>query len=152
MSIDKDQLHDLVHRTLHGIVKHSSPAVALLMGTCAQESRLGEYIRQLGGGPARGIMQMEPATEKDIWENYLAFNPIYQSYIEEETGVHGPDPHALESNLAYSIAMARTHYLRCPGPIPHTIEGQAAYWKLHYNTPLGKGTEEEYMMNYVKYT
>jgi hypothetical protein len=48
--------------------------------------------------------------------------------------------------------MARTHYLRCPGPIPHTIEGQAAYWKLHYNTPLGKGTEEEYMMNYVKFT
>ena len=151
MSIDREQIHDLVHRTLHGIVKHSPPAVALLMGTCAQESHLGTYLRQMGGGPARGIMQMEINTEKDIWENYLKFNPVYRQYLIAETGVTGPDPHAMESNLAYSIAMARTHYLRKPGAIPHTIEGQAAYWKEHYNTIYGAGTEEEYMVNYVRY-
>ena len=150
MSIDKDQLLDLVHRTLHGIVKHSPEAVALLMGTCAQESHLGTYIRQIEG-PARGIMQMEPATEKDIWENYLEFNPVSASYLTSETGVDCPDPEALESNLAYSIAMARMHYLRVPGAIPVTIEGQAAYWKQFYNTIYGAGTEEEYLENYVRY-
>ena len=150
MSIDYDQLKDLVHRTLHGIVKHSPEAVALLMGTCAQESHLGTYLRQLEG-PARGIMQMEPATEKDIWENYLAYNTVYRSYLKTETGVLLSDPSALESNLSYAIAMARTHYLRAPGAIPTTIEGQAAYWKEHYNTIYGAGTEEEYMQNYVRY-
>jgi hypothetical protein len=150
MSINYDQLKDLVHRTLHGIVKYSPEAVSLLMGTCAQESHLGTYIRQIEG-PARGIMQMEPATEQDIWDNYLKFNPVYRGYLKTEAGVFGPDPKVLESNLVYAIAMARTHYLRCPGPIPVTIEGQAAYWKKYYNTVYGAGTEEEYLTNYVRY-
>jgi hypothetical protein len=96
-------------------------------------------------------MQMEPATEKDIWDHYLQYNTVYRSYVKTETGVICPDAHALESNLSYSIVMARTHYLRQPGAIPVTIEGQAAYWKQYYNTPLGVGTEEEYMQNYVRF-
>lgn len=39
----------------------SQPAEDLVMGTAAQESRL-TYLRQLGGGPALGLWQMEPAT------------------------------------------------------------------------------------------
>lgn len=47
----------------------SSSAVNLLLGTAAQESAFGTYLRQIGGGPARGVFQMAPATAKDIWEN-----------------------------------------------------------------------------------
>ena len=42
-------------------------------------------------------------------------------------------------------AICRIHYWRKPGAIPAEIEGQAAYWKRHYNTPLGRGTVEKYL-------
>lgn len=45
---------------------------------------------------------------------------------------------------------ARLHLLRCPGPIPDSLEGQAAYWKKHYNTILGKGTEEGYISAFLR--
>jgi hypothetical protein len=30
-------------------------------------------------------------------------------------------------------------------PVPVTLKGRAAYWKKHYNTKLGAGTEAEYI-------
>lgn len=58
--MDKRQLRNLIRRVLIGIGGYSEEAENLLMGTAAQESALGEYIRQLGNGPALGIFQMEP--------------------------------------------------------------------------------------------
>jgi hypothetical protein len=40
-------------------------AIQLLMGTAAQESHLGTYLKQING-PALGVFQMEPNTEIDI--------------------------------------------------------------------------------------
>ena len=65
MTINKHQLRDLISDTLHEIDAHSDAAVNLLMGTCAQESHLGTYIRQISGS-ALGIMQVEPATYQDV--------------------------------------------------------------------------------------
>src|SRR5260221_162978 len=46
--------------------------VELLLGTALQESGL-TYRVQLGGGPARGLFQMEPNTHDDIWDNFLKY-------------------------------------------------------------------------------
>ena len=54
-------------------------------------------------------------------------------------------------DLAYQILSCRYHYLRCPGKIPNSLEGQARYWKQFYNTRKGKGTIQEYIKNYNKY-
>ena len=53
-------------------------------------------------------------------------------------------------NLRYATAMARIHYLRVKESLPNTndVAGLAKYWKLYYNTPLGRGTEEEFIKNY----
>ena len=149
--IDAKQLRSLIRRTLQAASIYSLAAEELLMGTSAQESHLGTYIAQIKG-PAKGIFQMEPATEADIWGNYLRYQPQISYEVSAISRVNGPDPFALESNLAYQILMARIHYRRVKAPLPKAgdLQGQAAYWKRYYNSELGKGTVEEYMRNYGK--
>ena len=127
-------------------------ALSLLLGTCAQESAF-THFRQIGGGPARGLFQCEPATETDIWLNYLAYNPELADFFAVRCGVTGPNTSALEHNIIYQIILARTHYLRCdPDPMPEAddIEEGARRWKQYYNTPLGHGTEEQYLDSYAR--
>ncbi len=153
MGIDPKQLRDMITRTLLNLNLHSEAAVNLLMGTAAQESHLGSYFRQLNQGPARGIFQMEPATEKDIWENFLEYRPVYAGSVFVVASAGSADVNALEFNLAYQIAMARIHYLRVPEKLPDAedIEGMARYWKKYYNTFKGAGTEEEFIENYKRF-
>ena len=74
--IDKAQLTDyIIKPTLLQIGLFNHTAVNLLLGTCAQESRMGTYVHQLGNGPALGIYQIEPATHNDIWANFLKYKP-----------------------------------------------------------------------------
>ena len=155
---DKHQFRDLVEQVLREIDLHSVAAVQLLLGTAAQESRFGTYLHQLGG-PARGVFQMEPKTHADIWTNYLWSKPPLKHKIERFIPFHcvgGPPQELepeLERNLAYAVAMARVHYLRVPEPLPMAgyITGLGAYWKKYYNTPLGKGTVQEFIDNYRRY-
>jgi len=146
--IDRDQLGDLIRRVLAGLRLDSEAAVRLLLGTAAQESGLGKYLRQLGGGPALGIFQMEPATERDIWVNYLSYRSHIAQLIYTVTGRKGPGPW-LEWDLAYQIAMCRILFLRVPEPLPNVddLEGMARYYKKFYNTMKGKGAESEFIKN-----
>jgi len=55
----------------------------------------------------------------------------------------------LIGNLNYATAMCRIKYWMVPGPqIPATIEGQAEYWKAHWNTHMGAGTTPKYILDY----
>lgn len=47
----------------------------LLILTAKHESKGGQYLEQIGGGPARGAFQVEPATAKDILETSGLFGP-----------------------------------------------------------------------------
>ena len=47
----------------------------------------------------------------------------------------------------YSGLAARLLISNVPDPIPCDIAGQAAYWKLHYNTIAGAGTEEKFIQD-----
>ena len=122
-------------------------AVQLLIGTAAVESRMGYYRRQMGNGPARGIFQMEPNTERDIWINWIRYKPGMAQRIKDVTGISGPDPIALEKNLSYQTVMSRLHYRRVWEILPeyNDIPAQAKYWKRYYNTHLGAGTPEKYI-------
>lgn len=149
--LNKSQLRNLVEKTLIAIDLHSKDAVNLVLGTIAQESGGGEYLRQLYNGPAVGICQMEPATFDDHVENYLKYKPQLKEKIKKFTGINKFKVTYLEWNLAFSIAMCRVHYRRRPEPLPTTLQGYASYWKNYYNTYLGKGTEREFIYNYKKY-
>lgn len=164
--IDVEQFRLLVVRpVLLELGLHTTDAEELLLGTAAQESRL-TYLQQLGNGPALGVYQMEPATHKDIWENYLSYKPelaadvvefASRRSIEHAERINQIDfrVHARElvSNLAYATAMCRIHYLRQPGELPagDDVPAMAHYWKRYYNTPAGRGTVDEFIDHYHQY-
>lgn len=130
-----------------GALFNSRAAISLLLGTAAVESDMGTYIRQVGGGPALGIFQMEPATHDDIWVNYIDHRSSLHTLMLAElpTCTSISRHELLEHNLRYAILMARLHYFRLVVPIPESVEEQAEYWKKHYNTPLGKGSASKYI-------
>lgn len=162
--IDPGQLRQLVVRpVLEHLEMHSAAAEELLLGTAAQESRL-RYLHQLGAGPALGIYQVEPATHRDLYENYLRYHDELRKELRRLAGSWGrriefaademwiamPDHKTMIGNLFYATAVARLIYRRRPEPLPAAgdLAGLAAYWKQHYNTPQGAGTVEEFERNY----
>jgi hypothetical protein len=147
--MDKNQLRELVEETLHEIDLYSLDAVNLILGTIAQESNFGHYIRQLNGGPALGICQMESDTFEDIFNNYLKYKMDLKTKIYS-VAVKGT-AEEMVWNMKFAIAMCRVHYLRVPKEIPTSLEEQAAYYKQYYNTIYGAATIEEYIRNYTKF-
>jgi len=137
--LDKKQFEDLIKRILIEYDLYNKSAVNLLLGTAAQESKFGTYIRQING-PALGIFQMEKPTFDWLKNIYGSKYPIGE--FDE-----------LEYNLKQAILLARLRYRIVPKPLPDAddIEGLAKYWKEYYNTPLGKGKIEQFINNYKKY-
>jgi hypothetical protein len=149
--MDATQLRELIVRpSLEEVGLHSDAAEDLVMGTAAQESHL-MYVKQLGGGPALSLFQIEPATYKDYWDNYLTHRVDLIADIQKSCGFQGvPEPSRLIWDLKFASIMCRVHYRRISSPLPEhgDIAGYAAYWKKYYNTVHGAGTEEEFVENY----
>jgi hypothetical protein len=146
----------IIKPALQAIDLYSEAAAELLLGTAIQESRL-TYLKQIGGGPALGVFQMEPATHDDIWDNFLEFRPKLASkaadFLTDHTIGGRSDAESMIWNLYYAAAMCRVHYYRVSEALPEAgdISRQAEYWKAHYNTIKGAGTEQEYIENWHKY-
>ncbi len=156
MSLDLSQFKQYIIVPALTVIELDTPqAIELVLGTCIQESRL-QYLKQLGNGPALGVIQMEPMTHDDIWSNFLAYREHLSgkvlSLAAPNSGSH-PTASELIGNLWYACAMCRVHYYRVSASLPAQgdYEGQAAYWKEHYNTFEGSGTEEEYLENWESY-
>ena len=123
------------------IIPVTEAAVELLMMTAAHESVLGTYVQQIGG-PAQGIYQMEPTTERDIMANYLKYRiDIWQKIDTDQS---------LITNLTYATQMARVHYFRDKEALPdiEDFEGLARYAKRIWNTKEGKAAEIDYLVAY----
>lgn len=160
--INKNQFRDLVVKPalefLDPEIPYSEHAVELLMMTAAHESKLGTYLKQVGG-PALGVFQMEPATENDIWENFLEYKHDLSNRVEALTCDLMETPSSeLITNLMYATAMARVHYFRDSEPLPSgslsdkkTILELAEYAKRVYNTEAGKATAQKYYDDYMRY-
>lgn len=131
----------------------SDSARVLLIGTCDIESKRGTFVKQVGGGPALGIYQMEPATHDDIWKNFLVYKLDLSkkldaiSYTRSDKGPH-PEASEMITNLAYATAMCRVHYARVKEALPaaNDAAGMAAYHKKYYNTIKGKTNPNESIM------
>ena len=144
-------LRALIQKTLTPLNLYSLNAEELLLATCANESDFGVYRTQGNGGCAKGIFQMEGATHDDIWHNFLAYHSGLSSQLHLLSARCNTDD--MINNDPYAIAMCRVHYLRGRGNLPDStdLEGIWAYYKLHYNTPLGAATHDEFMAKYNKY-
>lgn len=156
MGINPNQLKVFIEDVIKfyfGEAQARPNAIKLLMMVAAHESLGGHYLQQVRG-PARGIFQMEPATEWDLYQNYARFRTrmrdIYQAVTGESKGAQ--ELHQ-RGNLIRQIVLARMHFLRFPAPIPPTHDDQALseYAKKYWNTNAGKATPEQYRVDYYKY-
>jgi hypothetical protein len=150
MSMNPQQFRDHVIRaTLQPMGLWSIEAEELLIGTAAHESQLGRYIVQVGG-PALGVFQMEPATYWDIYRTFLAFDRKLLSRIDGIVPMTGRTAEHMITDLRYACVMARLKYYRVAEALPAAsdLNGQARYWKQHYNTPKGRGTVWQYVAHY----
>ncbi len=162
--INPNQLRtEIIRPTLKAMSMWSPAAENLLMGTAMQESVCGTYLVQIGG-PALGLFQIEPSTARDIVFRYLDLRPDLGDRFE--LGFQIVNSHEINwnnvsldkvalkliSDLRFGTAVARMRYWMVPQPLPDAddVAGLAAYWKQHYNTPLGRSTEEEFIRNYKK--
>ncbi len=158
MSFDKLQFKMMVLDALELMEEEipvSDAALNLVVGTAAQESHYGKYLRQLDDGPALGVFQMEPATHDDIWDNFIQHRPALQAAVTEACQLYDEiKAGRMVYDLRYAAIMCRIHYYRVPAPLPawDDVEGLAHYWKDHYNTHLGAGTVSEFVENYERYT
>lgn len=160
MSFEPDQLRNLIDRVLRDFADraqmpmlYSKDAVELLMLTCAQETLLGTYIKQVKG-PALGIFQMEPGAYNDLYSRFIVYKSeklrnAYESFYADKSDWKSQ----MLGNIPYQIVLARMYYLRVPDALPdHTdVQAMAEYYKTHWNTYLGKATVEGAIKRYQRY-
>jgi hypothetical protein len=154
MGIDCQQLKDVViNPALTALGMNTPSAICLLLGTAAQESGMGNYIKQIGG-PAYGIFQMEIQSYERIWGNLIFPNVALRAKIRLLLGyTNKPPASRMASDLMLATIMTRLFYYMVKKPLPeeNDITGIAAYWKTYYNSKLGAGTEQEFIKNYERY-
>ena len=149
-------LEYIIRPTLKKLGHWSESAEQLLLATAAHESHCGEYVRQSNGGCALGIFQMEPATHKDIWNNYLVYKDELRGQVRElivSKRIWKPEDTELIWNLAYATAMCRVHYLRVSEPLPKPgdIEGMAEYWGKYYQTQNDPAKKRQFVANWNRF-
>jgi hypothetical protein len=183
MAIHRKQLREMVTDVLLYLdpeIPFSPEAMELILLTIATESHGGTYVRQTKG-PARGIIQMEPKSESDLW---VWIEKTQTKELKDKlTLLHGNiqifnrdgvvrEINPNKYNLAYQIAICRMYYRRVSEALPvvimdtwqdpssmekvvrptkDSIQRIAEYWKKYYNTAAGKGVPAEAVVNYVKY-
>jgi type VI secretion system secreted protein VgrG len=137
-------------------IPYSEEAVDLLMMTCAHESRGGTYLRQkgmTGTEGAFGVYQMEMATHRDIYENFLNHRDGLCDLVYSLQSESLQEEQDLITSIAYATAMARVHYWRVAEALPSKDDTRymsklGIYAKTHYNTHLGKATSSRYVTDY----
>ena len=133
--------YDIVEPGLVAIGLAGTAALNLVTGTALAESGAA-YVRQVGGGPALGLWQCEPASENDAWTNYLGFNTSLAALVKATLWPYNSieqRTQQLIGNLPYGAILCRLKYRRAAAPLPayNDAAGMAAYHKQIYNTAAG---------------
>ena len=133
----------LVREVLTVIKAHSPRAEMAILMIIAHESGGGKFRRQVGGGPARGLIQMEPPT----FDSVIDFGAQARNYLRR-AGYASPVKCAdLEFDDRLSVVMARARLAMDPAPLPATPAEMAKYLKKFWNGP-GKATPEKYLTDW----
>ncbi|MBL4761209.1 MAG: hypothetical protein JKY93_00750 [Gammaproteobacteria bacterium] len=166
-TIYEPHLRELVIQpALKALGLYSLAAENLLVGTAKHESGGGRYLAQING-PALGIYQIEPATHRDIFENFLAYRPDLAAHVIDLAAYVAVAMHPLINglvadhimqlldeqlitNLLYSTAIARLVYYRDSHALPAAddLPALAAYYKRVFNTVSGKASEQDFIHTY----
>jgi len=149
MGLDTNDLITLARPVLNCLspeIPYSLAGERLVIGTGLTESNLSQLF-QVGGGPAVGLWQMEPATHDWLW--VWLMNGTHDSLRRKVQALMAPLPsriNQLAGNLHYAIAMCRIRYYVSPEPLPcgDDWDGLASYWVRVYNAG-GAGTTARFL-------
>lgn len=141
---------------------YTESAVNLLLGTAAQESDGGYYLKQSPTGPGLGPYSMEGGdhgTHRSLWQHYLSrpskehLREIILGLVPESSVHHHPDgwvyvdDKELIGNLPYATAMARLKYWPAKKPLPdaNDIPALGEYWNTVFNANEKYGTVADFV-------
>ena len=146
-------LNDVIDPVLKQLDMWSPSACKLLCMTAAHESRGFKYKEQMNGGPAISYYQIEPATPKDLYKNYLRFRPDLKNSLNDFWPPSAGSGREALFNDRFATAAARLIYFRVPRVLPPIWDddGFATYWKTYWNTHLGAGTTERFLEDWGRY-
>jgi hypothetical protein len=142
----KKDVKGIIKQTL-GLIQLDSESARDMIYTTGMAETGYRCLKQKGGGPAVGFFQCEPATARDIWENYALYRPQYRDALYRLGFDESNMNYCILSNIGLQVAFCRLHYRRVPKKLPRAgdLAGQARYWKAFYNTVKGKGTEKHFI-------
>jgi hypothetical protein len=127
----------------------------ILYETATHESDLIRYRKQVGGGPAVSIYQIEPATAKYIVD-WARNRSKAMSLLTTTSGLTAKRLTSMtQADLAdylvkhdhFAVAIARLKYAQAPGAIPSTMAERAVYWGKYYQTQNKPKLIEKYMID-----
>lgn len=133
-------LRDIIRETLTFIgEKNVVQWTRLILLTVVTESDKGRYTRQVRG-PARGITQCEPATEREVLNWLKKYRPGTYERIRKLRVPARLRLHEAEYNTSYAVALCYGVYvMRKVNPKGNRL-ALARLYKRHYNTVKGKAT------------
>jgi len=142
----KKQIREIIEWGLKEMDLYSEDAVDLVYKTGNAETGY-RHLKQMGGGPAIGFWQVEPATLIDIIDNYVKYRPELEKRLKSLGFSQSDMETRVMSNIALQAVFCRLKYKRDKYALPKSsdLEAQARYWKRVYNTHLGKGTITHFM-------
>lgn len=115
----------------------------LLIETCGAETNFGTFEdKTINAG--MGLTQIDKLPFYDIKDRTKKHN---KEKLKRAFGINIDlvEWEHLRYNPLLSLIFTRLKYKLIPDEIPENLEGRAKYWKVFYNTILGKGTEEHYL-------
>lgn len=119
----------------------------LVMETIQVES-YRTHVKQLGGGPALGLIQMEPATYEDLMafvRRYKSVNSQVMSFYDKKST---PEEN-LKHNVPFQVALVLANYWRkCGNLLSSFTQSEESRWtlyKIQYNSTLGATDRDRYM-------
>jgi hypothetical protein len=123
--MDPNQFGILIDEVLSELKSNTPGAMMQLLVTAAIESGL-RFFKQVGGGPALGFFQMEPATFYDLWR--VVYQEDTYRRVELFRVCHlpsyEPPVNLLYKNISLAIATARAQYQRYSEPLPSLVKNE----------------------------
>lgn len=146
----------IIEPVLEAMYMSSPRATQMLIGIAAVESDMCKNLKNTICS-SLGPWQIEKKTFEDIKDRYLMRHDKQQLRDEVEnvcdvTLENLPFEELLTNfKLGCAFARIRLWWVSTSLPEVNDVEGMAEYWKAHYNTALGAGTEQDFVDKYNKY-
>lgn len=148
-SVDILKLHGTICAVMARVtfVPNDYNIAQLVLETIQVES-YRTHVKQLGGGPALGLIQMEPSTYEDLMSfvrRYKSVNSQVMSFYDKKSSLEDN----LKHNVPFQIALVLANYWRkCGNLLSSFTQSEESRWtlyKIQYNSTLGATDRDRYM-------